>query len=205
MKRAAGTVLALSLAAAGCAQMEGMMGGGGGSWKTVFDGSSLNGFDRVGDANWRVENGAAVADKGSGFLLTKETYGDFDLKAEFYAESDTNSGIFIRCSERVTIDSKNCYEVNIWDDRPVKKYGTGGIVDTGPGVPEPFPKAGGKWNTYEIHAKGDHMVVKLNGVQTVDVHDAKHARGPIGLQYAPGNTKDSGLPVKFRNVRIREL
>jgi len=54
MKRAAGTVLALSLAAAGCAQMEGMMGGGGGSWKTVFDGSSLNGFDRVGDANWRI-------------------------------------------------------------------------------------------------------------------------------------------------------
>jgi hypothetical protein len=203
MKRAL-SVLALSLAAAGCAQMESMMGGGG-SWKSLFDGSNLNAFDRVGDANWRVQDGAAVADKGTGFLLTKETYGDFELKAEFYAESDTNSGIFIRCSERVTIDSKNCYEVNIWDDRPVKKYGTGAIVDTGPGVPEPFPKAGGKWNTYEISAKGDHLVVKLNGKQTVDVHDAKHAKGPIGLQYAPGNKKDSGLPIKYRKVEIKPL
>jgi hypothetical protein len=46
--------------------------------------------------------------------------------------------------------------------------------------------------------------VKLNGVKTVDVRDAKLARGAVGLQFAPGVVKDKGT-IKFRNVRIREL
>jgi len=70
---------------------------------------------------------------------------------------------------------------------------------------DPMPKAGGKWNTYEITAKGDHLVVVLNGQKTVDVHDGKHARGFIALQYSVGNKKDSGLPIKFRNVQVRAL
>ena len=193
---------AMALAIAGCAHMSG--GATGSGWQPLFDGSGLGNFAPVGDANWRVEGNTVVADKGSGFLVTKEDYGDFTIKAEFYAESDTNSGVFLRCGVRDKLSSTVCYEVNIWDDRPVKKYGTGAVVDTGPGV-DPMPKAGGKWNTYEITAKGDHIVVVLNGVKTADVHDAKHARGPIGLQYAPGNKKDSGLPIKFRNVRIRPL
>ena len=59
-------------------------------------------------------------------------------------------------------------------------------------------KAGGKWNTYEIKAQGPRLIVTLNGVQTVDVMDTKHARGPIGLQYGAG-------VVKFRNVQVRSL
>jgi hypothetical protein len=93
--------------------------------------------------------------------------------------------------------------VNIWDARPVQKYGTGAIVDVA--AVDPMPRAGGKWNTYEITARGDHLVVMLNGVKTADVHNAAHAKGAIGLQYAPGNKKDSGLPIKFRNVQIRAL
>ena len=44
-----------------------------------------------------------------------------------------------------------------------------------------MPKAGGKWNTYEITAQGPHLVVVLNGVKTVDVQDSKHAKGVIAL------------------------
>jgi len=203
-KSVMGAALA-SLAVAGCAHMGG--GGGGAAdsgWEPLFDGTGLASFTAVGDANWRIEGNTVVADKGIGFLVTKREYGDFVIRAEFYVESDTNSGIFIRCQDRQKLDSKVCYEVNIWDDRPVQKYGTGAVVDTGPGV-DPMPKAGGKWNTYEITARGDHLVVVLNGVKTADVHDAKHARGVIGLQYFPGNKKDSGLPVKFRNVQVRPL
>ena len=193
-----------ALAVAGCAHMGGTGSGDTGGWQALFDGSSLASFTPVGDANWRIEGNTVVADKGSGFLVTKQDYSDFAIKAEFYVESDSNSGIFLRCGDRVKLTSVVCYEVNIWDDRPVQKYGTGAVVDTGPGV-DPMPKAGGKWNTYEITAKGDHIVVVLNGKKTADVHDAKHARGPIGLQYAPGNKKDSGLPVKFRNVQVKPL
>lgn len=46
-----------------------------------------------------------------------------------------------------------------------------------------FHSVRGKWNTYEITAKGPHFVVVLNGQKTADVQDSKHAAGPFALQY----------------------
>ena len=39
-------------------------------WVTLFDGKSLDNFNAIGDANWRLEDGVVVADKGNGFLVT---------------------------------------------------------------------------------------------------------------------------------------
>lgn len=202
-------VASTAVAVAGCAQL-GMGGdsakstaGSREGWVTLFDGTSLDQFDRVGDANWRIENGNATADKGTGFLLTKKDYKDFQIRAEFYAESDTNSGVFLRCSNRKDITSNNCYEVNIWDTRPKQEHATGAIVDVA--AVNPVPKAGGRWNTYEITAKGDHLVVVMNGKKTAEARDAKHASGPIGLQRAPGVNKDAPTPIKWRRVEIKPL
>jgi hypothetical protein len=184
---------------AGCAHM---MGEEGGAWTNM---SELAQWNQIGDANWRAEGGAMVADKGNGFLVSKSTYKDFELKVEFYAEHDTNSGVFIRCQDPKKVvgnASENSYEVNIWDDRPKAEHGTGAIVDIAAVVP--MPKAGGKWNTYHITAKGDHFVVVFNGQKTVDVHNAKHASGYIALQHAPG-VKDDRQPIKFRKVEVRAL
>ena len=38
-----------------------------------------------------------------------------------------------------------------------------------------------------------------------DARDAKHARGVIGLQSAPGAVKDVNGVIKFRKVQIRAL
>ena len=57
---------------------------------------------------------------------------------------------------------------------------------------------GGKWNTYDITARGSQLTIVLNGSKVVDVKDTRHADGPIALQYGAGT-------VKFRNVRIRKL
>ena len=192
--------LASALGLGGCGMIHGLAHDGG--WTTLFDGRSLDAWDRVGDANWRIEGGAVVADKGSGFLVSKKSYGDFEIRAEFWADSDANSGIFIRCSDPVKLTSVACYEVNIYDKRPDPLYGTGAIVDVA--KVSPMPKAGGRWNTYEIVAKGSHLTVKLNGVTTADAQDGRLARGPLGLQYAPGVVKDAGV-IKFRKVEIREL
>ena len=35
-----------------------------GGWTTLFDGTSLNGWNRVGDANWEIVDGAVQATKG---------------------------------------------------------------------------------------------------------------------------------------------
>jgi hypothetical protein len=174
----------------------------------VFDGKNLDNFNKVGDANWRIEDGSVVADRGNGFLVSKASYGDFQLTAEFWVGPDANSGIFIRCTDAEKITATNAYEVNIWDDRPAKDYGTGAIV--GVAKVDPMPRATGQWNTYEITAKGDTFTVVLNGKKTVEGKDGKHANGRIALQHglgnkdAAGNVNDKGV-VKFRKVEIKPL
>lgn len=165
-----------------------------GEWQTLFDGSSLAGWRQVDDANWRLMDGAVVADAGTGFLLSAGSYADFDLELEFWASPDANSGVFIRCADPSAIGAATCYEVNIFDQRPDPKYRTGSIVD----VAEPLVMldTGDKWNRYEISAHGSRLVVELNGQTTVDTNDDKLAAGPIALQYGAGR-------VMFRNVRIR--
>jgi hypothetical protein len=181
-------------------------------WVALFNGKNLEGWDRVGDANWRVEEGMLVADKGDGFLVTKDVYGDFQLRVEFWVDTSTNSGIFIRATDpgRITpANAYNAYEVNIWDERPEPKFGTGAIADIA--AVDPMPKAGGRWNVFEITAKGDSFTVVLNGQKTVDgAKDAKHPSGRIALQHGPGVKDDKGVAndrgvVRFRKVDIRPL
>ncbi len=167
-----------------------------GGWTTLFDGSSLDGWNVLGNANWELADGAVQADSGSGFLVTPESYADFELTLEFWVDEPANSGIFIRCADAQSVRDTNCYEVNIYDTRPDQAYRTGGIVHVA--SPTSVINAGGRWNTYEIVARGQRLTVTLNGIRVVEVEDSQFADGPIALQYGAG-------VVKFRNVRIRRL
>ena len=169
-------------------------------WITLIDGTEgMANFDIVGEANWNAADGAIQATEGPGtsFLLTKESYSNFVLRVEFWVSDDANSGIYMRCQDIAAITDRSCYEANIYDQRPDLSFGTGGIVHVGP-VAEPYPKAGGKWNTYEITLDNEHLMVTLNGVQTVHTTDTQFAAGPIGLQWARGT-------VRFRNMQIMPL
>ena len=197
MKRFSAMMFGLAVVAAGALwQAQQASGQGSAGWVTLFDGKSLDQFNKIGDANWSLADGVVQADKGNGFLVSKESYGDFEIKAEFWVDDAANSGIFIRCSDPQKVTAENAYEVNIYDKRPDPSYGTGAIVNVA--KIENMPKAGGKWNTYEITAKGPQLTVILNGQKTVDVSDSKHAKGPIALQYGAG-------VVKFRKVEIKAL
>jgi hypothetical protein len=173
-----------------------VVSGQAGPWTTLFDGKSLKGWNIVGDANWEVADGLIQATRGTGFLVSPVSYGDFQITLEFWVTDDANSGVFLRCADPKTLTAMNCYEVNIYDKRPDPAYRTGGIVDVA--KPASMINTGGKWNTYDITAKGPKLVVTLNGMPMVDVENKAHDRGPIGLQYGAGT-------VKFRSVRIRTL
>ena len=166
-------------------------------WVTLFDGSNLNDWNQIGDANWKIVDGVVQADKGNGFLVSKNSYTDFQLRAEFWVDTAANSGIFIRCTNPEKVGTDSAYAVNIFDTRPDPSYGTGAIVNIA--KVSPMPKAGEKWNTYEVTAKGPKMTVTLNGVRTVDgVEDTKFPSGRIALQYGAG-------VVKFRKVQVKPI
>jgi hypothetical protein len=169
-------------------------------WVTLIDGAKgLDNWNRVGTANWTVSEGVVQADKsekGAGFLVSKNSYENFVIRVEFWASDDANSGIFMRCADPKTITDKSCYEANIFDQRPDPSFGTGAIMHIT--KVSPMPKAGGKWNTYEITAKGPHLIVVLNGARTAEAKDGQFASGPIALQHGAG-------VVKFRKVQIKPL
>jgi hypothetical protein len=169
-------------------------------WKVLLDGTSLDGWNKVGESNWRIEDGAVVADKRTSkdpaHLVSKDPYKDFMLHVEFWASDDANSGIYMRCSDVNTIADRTCYEANIFDQRPDPTYGTGALVHFA--EVNPMPKAGGKWNTFEITAKGRHITVLLNGQKTAELHNGLFPQGPITLQHGAGT-------IKFRKVAIKAL
>jgi 3-keto-disaccharide hydrolase len=195
MKRLAGILMAATtLAMVGCAT-------GGGGWTTMVDGAKgMENFNQVGDANWSATDGviqATAGGKDPSYLVSKATYKDFVIRVEFWASDDANSGVFLRCQNPGVITDENCYEVNIFDQRPDPTFATGAIVKVAKFKGD-MQKAGGKWNAYEITARGNRLMVVLNGQTTVDVEDSKLASGPIALQWGRG-------VIKFRKVDIRPL
>jgi len=112
-------------------------------WVTLFDGSNLNDWNQIGDANWKIVDGVVQADKGNGFLVSKNSYTDFQLRAEFWVDTAANSGIFIRCTNPEKVGTDSAYEVNIFDTRPDPSYGTGAIVNIAKVSPMPRPGKNG--------------------------------------------------------------
>ena len=190
----AGTAALAGSTLTGCASM------GDGGWTTLVDGATmknLDGYTQLGAGNWTFVDGTLQGKNGKdGYLVTAASYTDFEIRAEFWADEDANSGLFLRCQDRTKVNADNAYEVNIFDKRPDPSYGTGSIVNVSKIAP--MPKAANRWNTYEIKAQGDRLVVVLNGVQTADARDGKHKSGPLALQSAAGT-------IRFRKVMIRSL
>lgn len=172
-----------------------------GGWTTLVDGATmknLDGWGQLGEGNWSITDGTLQGSNGKvGYLVSKDSYADFEIRAEFWANKTANSGIFIRCQDRNKVGADNAYEVNVFDTRPDPSYGTGAIVDFAK-VAQPYPQAADRWNTFEITARGDHLVVLFNGQKTVDIRNGKFRAGPVALQSAGG-------VIRFRKVLIRAL
>lgn len=169
-------------------------------WITLFDGANLDQWDQVGQSNWHLADGAVLADKmagkEAGYLVSKKPYKNFILRVEFWPSNDANSGIYFRCLDPKKITDRTCYEANIFDQRPDPSYGTGAItryVEI-----NPMPKAGAKWNTFEITVNGRDITVVLNGQKTAQLRNGMFDEGSIALQHGAGT-------IKFRKVQIKPL
>lgn len=171
-------------------------------WSSLFDGKTLSGWDQratsvpMSTGDWKVADGAILCGGGSpGWIATKETFRDFRLQLEFRGSSSVNSGVFLR-SQKEGEPHVTGYELQIWDMQPAG-YLTGSLVGS---VKASATKIkADQWNQYDVTAKGDHFVVKLNGQVVLDAHDAKHTEGVIGLQCQPKQN------IAFRAIRIQAL
>ncbi len=167
------------------------------NWVLLFAGHDLSSFDQVGDAQWNITDDYVEADGYTqAYLVTRGHYSDFLLHVEFWPGPGANSGVFVRNDNPDAISADGGYEINIFDTNENPDNRTGSIVNHMP--PIAAISTEGQWNTYEINAEGNRIVVRLNGTVTAEFESEEHASGPIAFQ-------NNGGLIRFRNIRLRPL
>ncbi len=172
-----------------------------------------------------MRDGTIVFTPGEGSggdLITVDRFSSFELELEWMVEEGGNSGIFFRVTEDHAYPWESGPEMQVLDNArhvdgqsPLTSAGSNYALH---GPPEDVSHPPGEWNAVRILVDGDHVEHWLNGVKVVQytlgspawealVRASKfnempdYGRAPtghIGLQ-------DHGDPVRFRNIRIREI
>jgi len=176
-------------------------------WESLFNGSNTKGWSNPFQWGEVTTEDHEISLQGSRkyFLVSDRVFRDFELEVELNVPPGGNSGIQFRSHYRLNRLWGYQAEVDTSDRR-----WAGGLYDEGrrgwlvPLKGKPTAQAAfknGQWNHYRIRAVGDHIQIWVNGVNTVDTHDAVTAEGYIALQHHG----EKGLQYRFRNIRIREI
>ena len=191
----------------------------------LFDGKDLSNWRSKdgGKAKWKVVDGVMESVPKSGYVFSKQKFGDCQLHVEWASPAKVkgksqqrgNSGVFLM--EKFEVQVLDCY------NNPTYADGNAGSIY---GQYPPLVNASrkpGEWQSYDIIFKrsrfdGDKLVspaaltVLHNGVlvqnhseafgptawMVHDEYDASITEGSLGLQ-------DHGNPVRYRNIWIRPL
>jgi poly(3-hydroxybutyrate) depolymerase/prenyltransferase beta subunit len=179
-------------------------------FKPLFNGKDLAGWE--GDtALWSARDGMIVGRspglKHNDFLATEKSYGDFILKLSFrlIGPDGSNSGVQFR-SVRIPGHEMSGYQADIgqnywgclYDESRRNKI----LEQAKPDALKALRKS--DWNQYEVRAMGSRIVLRLNGVTSVDYKetDPTVARdGKIALQIHAGGP----MEIQFKDVLIQTL
>ncbi len=150
--------------------------------------------------NWSVENGMMVNVKSANNLVSKQTFSDFKLEAEYRLTEGSNSGIYLR----------GRYEMQVFDDAGKDTAITGHMSIYGrkaPDVNASLPP--GEWQKVEIVLIGNRVTVTLNGTR---IHDNAVIEGITGgaldnNELAPGPIMIQGdhSVAAFRKVVVTPI
>lgn len=189
-------------------------------FELLFDGTNMHAW-QGNIVDYALEGGVISLTPSKSFggnLYTKKEYEDFVFRFEFQLTPGANNGLGIR----TPMGKDAAYygmELQILDNTaPIYKnlkktqyHGSVyGIIAAKRGALKPV----GEWNVQEVVAKGDHIKVILNGQVIVDGNIREATKnGTYDGREHPGlfNKKGyigflgHGNPLKFRNIRVKEL
>src|SRR5262245_55548042 len=202
-------------------------------WRLLFDGSTTTGWRGFGKPagtinGWRAEGGhlrhAATTgedSKGTGDIVTIDTFNDFDLRFDWVISVGGNSGVKYLVVENR--DGPIAHEYQVIDDvkHPDALIGphraTGALYDVIAAPANKPLKPAGQVNSGRILLSGNHVEHWLNGVTVVEYElgaPLKAGKAKSKFKDVPGwedklkghiLLQDHGDDVSFFNIRIREL
>lgn len=194
----------------------------------LFDGKDLSAWHNGNGepAGWTVKNGIVTVDKTKGDIVTRQSFGSYQLHLEWCVPVDIDYDGQSRGNSGVYMQDK--YEVQILDCYNNETYingMTGSIYKQTPPLVNAMRKPG-EWNVYDIiytapvfKEDGTYLyrpritlihngVVLQNNTEILGTTEyigipkvVPHGNGPIRLQMHG----DPSKPISFRNIWIREL
>lgn len=212
-------------------------------WMLLFDGESVDqwkGYCKDGfpEKGWKVVDGMLMCEAsgkgeagGGGDIITKEQFGNFELKLEWKISEGGNSGIFYLAREKCGEEEgqpiwKSAPEMQILDNEkhPDARLGkdgnrqAGSLYDLIPAQPQNAKPAGG-WNQVRILSYDGTIVHTMNGEDVVEYHlwtddwkemvaNSKFKEYQDFIDVAKEGhigLQDHGNDVWFRNIKIKEL
>ena len=180
-------------------------------FQPLFNGRDLDGWEVDTPTLWSVRDGMIVGKsaglKYNDFLRTRRHYGDFELRLSFrLVNGSGNSGIQFRSKPVPGSHEVAGYQADIgeqyfgclYDESRRRKVLVQATAESLAGLQRDG------WNQYTIIARGDSVVLELNGVRTVEYVEKEAGidrSGFIALQVHGGPP----MEVHFKDIRIREL
>jgi len=196
-------------------------------WRSLFDGKTMSewrGYRTDAIPNgWHVVDGTIAKERGTGDIVSKDEFGNFELELEWKIGKAGNSGIFYRG----TTEYDHIYwsgpeyqledDVNA-DDNKTALNRTGAayaVYPTIDGHVKPFDE----WNSTRIVVNGNHVEHWLNGFKVLayelnsDDWKARVKASKFNAWPNYGLAKKGYIAIQgdhpgtlaLRNIRIREL
>lgn len=228
----AAAVVALAAAMVACAPSQqgspatGVAPAAAGPWHSLFDGQTMDqwrGYRNEDVSAWHVAGGIMTKNVGTGDLVTRTPYANFELDLEWRISKGGNAGIFYRGTEEYDHIYWSAPEYQLLDDANApdgrSRLTAAGAAYAVYPAPAGIVKPAGEWNSTRIIVNGNHVEHWLNGTKLLEYElgspdwsarvakskfnawpdYGKSAIGYIGIQ------GDHNGELSLRNIRIREL
>jgi hypothetical protein len=177
------------------------------NWIALFDGKSLAGWKASENpATFRVENGEIIVNGPRAHLfydgpVLNHQFRDFELKVDVMTRPGANSGIYLRTEYQPTDWPSKGYEVQVNNShtdwrRTGSLYAVQDVRES---------EKDNEWFTIHAIVRGRHIVVTVNGRQTVDYTEPEGSPTRLTGSTIALQGHDPASEVHYRNVLIRPL
>lgn len=177
-------------------------------WIPLFDGSSLNGWERVGNENsvWEVKDGA-FGGSGPASMLVSTTgpYKNFRCRAEIKISDGGNSGFYFRTTRRPGFMDGYEAQIDSTHTDPIRTGSLYGFCHVYQQLVKPDT-----WFTYEVEVRDDvwrgrnmtRIKITVDGNELFEYLDFARTfkEGHIAFQH-----HDPGSKVSVRKVELLKL